>query len=42
MDGEQNNSDIQDIKETLRTIIRQLLDISGLLGDIKIEISMRR
>ena len=42
MDGEQNNSDIQEIKETLRTIIKQLLDISVLLGDIKIEISMRR
>lgn len=42
MDGEQNNSDIQEIKETLRTIVRQLLDISVLLGDIKIEISMRR
>lgn len=42
MDGEQNNSDIQEIKETLRTIVRQLLDISALLGDIKIEISKRR
>ena len=41
MDGEQNK-DIQEIKETLRTIVRQLLDISVLLGDIKIEISMRR
>lgn len=41
MDGEQNN-DIQEIKETLRTIVRQLLDISVLLGDIKIEISVRR
>lgn len=42
MNGEQNNSDIQEIKETLRTIVRQLLDISVLLGDIKIEISARR
>lgn len=42
MDGEQNNSDIQEIKETLRTIVRQLLDISVLLGDIEIEISARR
>lgn len=42
MDGEQNNSDLQEIKETLRTIVRQLLDISVLLGDIKIEISARR
>lgn len=42
MDGEQNNSDIQEIKETLRTIVRQLLDINVLLGDIKIEISARR
>lgn len=42
MDGEQNKSDIQEIKETLRTIVRQLLDISVLLGDIKIEISVRR
>lgn len=42
MDGEQNNSDIQEIKETLRTIVRQLLDISVLLADIKVEISVRR
>lgn len=41
MDEEQNK-DIQEIKETLRTIVKQLLDISVLLGDIKIEISMRR
>ena len=38
MDGEQNK-DIQEIKETLRTIVRQLLDISVLLGDIKIELN---
>lgn len=42
MDKEQNNSDIQEIKETLRTIVKQLLDISVLLGDIQIEISVRR
>lgn len=42
MDGEQNNSDIQEIKETLRTIVKQLLDISVLLGGIQIEISVRR
>lgn len=42
MEEEQNKSDIQEIKETLRTIVRQLLDISVLLGDIKIEISVRR
>lgn len=42
MDGEQNNSDIQEIKETLRTIVRQLLDINVLLADIKVEISVRR
>ena len=41
MDGEQNE-DIQEIKESLRTIVKQLLDINVLLGDIKIEISVRR
>ena len=42
MDGEQNNSDIQEIKESLRTIVKQLLDITVLLADIKDEISVRR
>lgn len=42
MDKEQNNSDIQEIKETLRTIVKQLLDINVLIADIKVEISMRR
>ena len=42
MDGEQNNSDIQEIKETLRTIVKQLLDINVLLGDIKLEIIVKR
>ena len=42
MDGEQNNSDIQEIKETLRTIVKQLLDINVLIADIKVEISARR
>ena len=41
MDGEQNK-DIQEIKESLRTIVRQLLDINVLLADIKVEISARR
>ena len=42
MDKEQNNSDIQEIKETLRTIVKQLLDINVLLADIKVEISVMR
>lgn len=42
MDGEQNKSDIQEIKESLRTIVKQLLDINVLLADIKDEISVRR
>lgn len=41
MDGEQNN-DIQEINESLRTIVKQLLDINVLLADIKDEISVRR
>lgn len=42
MDKEQNNSDIQEIKETLRTIVKQLLDINVLLADIEVEISVKR
>lgn len=41
MDGEQNE-DIQEIKESLRTIVKQLLEINVLLADIKVEISVRR
>ena len=42
MEEEQNNSDIQEIKESLRTIVKQLLDINDLLGDIKLEIIVKR
>lgn len=41
MEEEQNN-DIQEINESLRTIVKQLLDINVLLADIKDEISVRR
>lgn len=41
MDGEQNE-DIQEIKESLRTIVKQLLEINVLLADIKLEIIVKR
>lgn len=41
MDGEQNK-DLQEIKESLRTIVKQLLEINVLLADIKLEIIVKR